>query len=262
MSKPTRYVLWATDAIAARLSTTTVCVSRSLQDVAIRSKIAPASKTLVMGHGSALGIDQSRFRPGTPADRLAARSNLGLSIDAVAVGYVGRLTNDKGITELATAFNSILDEFPNCVLIVAGPRDSTDALPAWVTTWLDTHPNVKYVGPTNAPETLYHAIDVLVLPTKREGLGLVALEASASGVPVITTTATGARDAVVPFVTGLAVAPGDPIALETALAFLIRNADLRSELGRMGPSTIAGRFSEPARIDDWMDLLRVHGKVR
>jgi glycosyltransferase involved in cell wall biosynthesis len=88
------------------------------------------------------------------------------------------------------------------------------------------------------------AMDVFVLPTYREGLGNVLLEAAAVGLPTITTDATGARDAIVAGRTGLQVPTGDPKALATALATLVRDPSLRSEMGRAGRAWVCEHFDQ------------------
>jgi glycosyltransferase involved in cell wall biosynthesis len=75
-------------------------------------------------------------------------------------------------------------------------------------------------------------MDVMVLPTWREGFPNVVLEAAASGIPVVTTLCTGSRDAVVPEVTGLLVPPGYPVAIREAVLQLLRNPERRCRMGK------------------------------
>jgi glycosyltransferase involved in cell wall biosynthesis len=77
----------------------------------------------------------------------------------------------------------------------------------------------------------YRVMDVLVLPTWREGFPNVVLEAAASGIPVVTTLCTGSRDAVVPEVTGLLIPPGYPAAIREAVLQLLRNPERRCRMG-------------------------------
>jgi glycosyltransferase involved in cell wall biosynthesis len=78
----------------------------------------------------------------------------------------------------------------------------------------------------------YRVMDVMVLPTWREGFPNVVLEAAATGIPVVTTLCTGSRDAVVPEVTGLLIPPGYPVAIREAVLQLLRNPVRRCRMGK------------------------------
>lgn len=89
----------------------------------------------------------------------------------------------------------------------------------------------------------YSAMNLLVLPTRREGFPNVALEAAASGIPVIATLTTGARDAVLPGLTGLLVPPGDPNALLESIQQLLSDP-LRCEvMGSAARRWVVQRFA-------------------
>jgi glycosyltransferase involved in cell wall biosynthesis len=85
-------------------------------------------------------------------------------------------------------------------------------------------------------------MDVLVLPSYREGFPNCALEAAAAGKPVVTTDATGAIDAVVHGFTGLVVPVGDAAALREALDRLLASPELRASFGRAGHERVARSF--------------------
>jgi glycosyltransferase involved in cell wall biosynthesis len=87
-------------------------------------------------------------------------------------------------------------------------------------------------------------MDVMVLPTWREGFPNAVLEASASSIPVITTESTGARDAVIPEVTGLLIPPGYPEAIYESVIKLLRDPDRRLRMGRAGRAWVLEHYSE------------------
>jgi glycosyltransferase involved in cell wall biosynthesis len=205
-----------------------LCNSDSLRNQALALRMGPASKLRLLGGGSSNGVDVERFSPGP--DTL--RTWLGLPLDAPVVGFVGRLTRDKGLPELVEAFDAILAARPHAHLLLVGWFDaSEDALGRALRSRINNHPRIHMTGYVADTAPYYRAMDVMVLPTWREGFPNVVLEAAASGIPVVTTLCTGSRDAVVPEVTGLLIPPGYPVAIREAVLQLLRNPELRCRMG-------------------------------
>jgi glycosyltransferase involved in cell wall biosynthesis len=115
---------------------------------------------------------------------------------------------------------------------------------------------VRFLGRREDKADLLAACDLLVLPSRREGLGVAALEAMACGRAVVASRVGGLADAVVHERTGLLVAPEDPDALAAALARLTRDAGLRARLGAAGPGRIAEGFSAAQMCDAYARLYR------
>jgi glycosyltransferase involved in cell wall biosynthesis len=173
------------------------------------------------------------------------RAGLGIDPGAPVVGYVGRLTRDKGIPELVEAFNQLRASLPNVVLLLVGWFDeSEDALTVFQRFQIEAHSRIVHTGFVADTAPYYRSMDLLVLPTWREGFPNVALEAAASGVPVITTLATGARDAVLSGVTGIRVPPGDPLTLSEAMITLLQHRRTRMEMGRAARRWVTAQFTD------------------
>ena len=216
-----------------------LCNSKSLRAKALAMRIAPAHKLHMIGNGSSQGVDIFRFSPG-PA---GIRQTIGIPPGVPVIGFVGRLTRDKGLPELIEAFDVILRTVPSARLLLVGWFDqSDDALDESLRRRILCHPGIVYTGyvPDTAP--WYRAMDMLVLPTWREGFPNVVLEAAATGIPVITTLSTGSRDAVLPEVTGLLIPAGYPQAIVEAVLRLLRNPPERLRMGRAGRAWIIERF--------------------
>jgi len=223
-----RRILLAAERLASACSHTVLCNSESLRSQALALRVAPASKLRLLGGGSSNGVDVERFSPGPSS----LRGQLGLPPDAPVVGFVGRLTRDKGLPELVEAFDAILAAKPQAHLLLVGWFDaSEDALSHELRSRIKNHPRIHMTGYVADTAPYYRAMDVMVLPTWREGFPNVVLEAAASGIPVVTTLCTGSRDTVVPEVTGLLIPPGYPVAISEAVLKLLGNPEHRCRMG-------------------------------
>jgi len=232
-------LLLTAERVASACAHHVLCNSESLRAKALALRIAPAHKVRMIGSGSSQGVDIFRFspRPGT------IREGLGIPRDVPVIGFVGRLTRDKGVPELIEAFEQIVRVVPTARLLLVGWFDqSDDALDESLRHRILSHPGIVYTGyvPDTAP--WYRAMDMLVLPTWREGFPNVVLEAAATGIPVITTLSTGSRDAVLAEVTGLLIPAGYPQAIVEAVLRLIRNRDECVRMGRAGRAWIIEQF--------------------
>ena len=236
-----RLLLLTMERLASACAHVIVCNSDSLRAEALALGIAPAGKFRLLGGGSSHGVDVGWFSPGTSE----IRSRLGISKCAPVVGFVGRLTRDKGLPELVEAFDEILANEPEVHLLLVGWFDAAeDALDGKLRARILRHPRIHYTGFVDDTAPYYRAMDVMVLPTLREGFPNAVLEAAATGIPVVTTLSTGSRDAVVPEVTGLLIPPGYPEALSEAVLKLIRNPERRREMGRAARAWVIKHYVE------------------
>lgn len=223
-----RQILSATERLAAACAQHVVCNSESLRAKALALRVAASGKLKLLGDGSSNGVDVERFSPGPTH----VRKRLGLPSNAAVVGFVGRLTRDKGVPELIAAFDNVLKAAPDTRLLLVGWfDDSEDALSEDLRAHIDRHPRIVRTGFVADTAPYYRAMDVMVLPTWREGFPNVVLEAAATAIPVIATLATGSRDAVLPEVTGLLIPPGHPEAITEAVLQLLRDPERRRRMG-------------------------------
>lgn len=237
-------LLWS-ERLAASCAQVVLCNSQSLRSAAMELRIAPAHKLRVLGYGSSNGVDVDRFCPETCAGKSAIRRELKIAESDPVLGFVGRLTKDKGIPELLVAFDQILERVPNCWLLLVGWFDrADDALDQHWREHILHHQRIWHTGYVKDTAPYYRAMDALVLATHREGFPNVVLEAAASGVPAITTESTGARDAVVPEVTGFLIPPGRPDAITEAALEMIRNEGKRKQMGVAARAWVMEKYSK------------------
>ncbi len=169
------------------------------------------------------GVDHHVFQPG---DRVAARRHLGIACNPVVL-FVGRIQPLKGVDVAVRALAALRD--PSAELVIVGGPSGPDgaheerALHALVEALGIAH-RVRFVAPQPHDELVswYRAADVCVVPSRTESFGLVALEAAASGTPVVAANVGGLRSLVAHGETGYLVETRDPAdyaeAIERVLA--------------------------------------------
>jgi lipopolysaccharide/colanic/teichoic acid biosynthesis glycosyltransferase len=260
-----RCLLALAERVSCRCAHYVLCVSHSVRQRAIELGLAPADRLVVLGAGSFNGVDVARFAP-TPervAQAAQIRRELGIPADAPVIGFVGRFTRDKGIAELVQAYQTVRARFPEARLMLLGRFESGDPVPEAARRFIETAPGVIHVGYVPDPAAHYQAMDMLALPTYREGYPTVVLEAAAAGKPVVATRATGAVDAVEDGVTGLLVPVGDAAALADALLRLLGDAKLSAAMGAAGQVGVARDHTTERVCADlvsfYRQLLRSHG---
>lgn len=217
------WLLTLMEKVTCWAATDIVAVSFSLRDEYQAKGLNGTKEVKVLRHGSSNGVDSSLFVENA-ALRTRARAELDLSPGDLLVTFIGRINLDKG-ADVFLRMASQLSGRHDLVFLMQG-SDEDPALAAL----RSSIPALKTKGWGDTLGTLA-ATDVIVLPTLREGFPNVILEAACMGAPAITTTATGARDAVVDGVTGILVRPGDVESLSEAVMQLSRNAVLRRQMG-------------------------------
>lgn len=260
-----RALLRWTERVSCALATRVLCVSRSVARAAVEEGVCPAAKIDVLLSGSGNGVDATgRFSPdGVPGARSEVRRRLSIPADAVVVGFVGRLVRDKGVVELAGAWRTLRDREPMVHLLVVGDFEPQDPVPEDVRALLRRDPRVHLVGWQQDTPAYYAASDIVTLPSYREGLPNVPLEAAAMGLPVVATRVPGCIDAVVDGVTGSLVPARDAQALAAALQRYACDPALRVAHGHAGRARVLREFSREAvwgaLHGEYLRLLREHG---
>lgn len=246
-----RRILSLTERLTMACAHQVVAVSPSLRDRTLELNLVPAGKLLTLNQGSVNGI-----RPLNP-DRAQVeqlRHELGVPAGAVVFGFVGRFTRDKGIRELVEAFRRLRERHTGAVLLLVGEFEEGDPVDAVTRRQIQETDGILRPGYAADVTPYYGLMDVLVLPTYREGFPTVALEGASVGLPLITTDATGARDAVQDGVTGIQFEVGDVGALYAAMERLLLNAGLRLQYGQNARRRVLEEFSQGEIWDAWDTL--------
>lgn len=255
-----RWILECTEWLACHTANSVRCVSPSILERIVALRLAPAARCIVIGNGTADGIVVGRYTPINKSSSTAdqVRQKLMIPDDAPVIGFVGRMTHDKGIRELYEAFR-LLQVNHRCLrLLLVGEFEEGDPVPGLLRKRIEADPAVVRTGFVKDVERYYRAMDVTALPTYREGFGTALLEAQSSGVPVVTTNVTGAADAILDGETGLRVPVGNVDALATALDRLLSSPGLRARMSSAGRAWVEKNF----RAEDlWREILTYYNSL-
>lgn len=235
--------------IICKLSNKIIPISHEMIDFALNEGLGKRSKYEVMLNGSACGVDLERFASEKrESSRNKIRSEINIPESAVVVGTVARLTGDKGINELVEAFDAISNEIPSLYLLLVGDQEEKDRLLPSTEQVISNNPRIKVVGWQANPLPYYAAMDIFCLPTYREGFGEVNLEAQAMGLPVVSTNVIGPRESIENNETGFLVAPKSCQALIMPLKKLVKDAELRENMGQKGKKRVEQMFDRKDMI--------------
>ena len=193
------------------------------------------------------------FKPVTAQARSVLKKKFGLSKNTVF--YVGRLGPEKEIDVIIRAIAIVREKIPDVCLAIAGHGSEEEKLKR-LTTELNLNGNVKFFGTLYGPELneLYDACDIFAIMSASETQGMTLLQAMACGLPVV-----GARALSLPEYindqNGFLVERGDHAALAERMIFLLKNPEIKKELGK-GGLDYSEQFSANRIADEWEKIYR------
>jgi len=230
-----RQLLIITERITALFAHKIICISPSLQELGIKNRIFNSSKSTVINKGSSNGINLKRFSPESINKELKDKLKVELGLeDKFVFGFIGRISDRKGINELYMAFIRLSVIFSDIALVIVGRFEEPQIADKNIINSIKSHKNIRVTGPQKNVPLYFSLMDVFVLPSWSEGFGNVMIEASAMGVPVIGTDATGIRDSMSHNLNGIMIAPHSAYELENAMLQLYKNREMRETFGKNG----------------------------
>ena len=190
------------------------------------------------------GVDCERFRPPTAEERVQARIALGISYGEFVVSAVGALESRKGHRYLIEAIARfiLMASSIKVKCLIAGQGSIRGELERTIAK-LGCAEEVRLLGRIDDARELLWASDAFAMPSVNEGLGVAALEAMASAVPVIVSDVGGLRESVQHDRSGIVVPVARPQAIATALGRLAESARFRSELGAAARARVTENYS-------------------
>lgn len=250
---PGRLVLKTIEKITCNNATSIECVSKSNLEMGIKEGLFPREKVTVVWNGSTGGVDLSRFDYSKRGQwRKEIREELGYAGNDFVYGFVGRITRDKGINELFRAFFILNDDSK---LLLTGSMEGENTLDASLLKEAREHPNIQFHDSVTDIERYFAAIDVLILPSYREGFGNVVIEAGAVGTPAIVSDIPGSTDTIDRDKTALVVPVKDASALAEAMK-RIRGMDCAA-MGRNAAEFAKEKFDSNVLCQKILERKRV-----
>ncbi|MCR5151224.1 MAG: glycosyltransferase [Clostridiales bacterium] len=207
--------------------------SHGIRNFALSEKLYPAKKSCVVWNGSASGVDLERYDLSLREQwRSEVRKELGIEPDDIVFNYAGRMTADKGINELLSAFFRIAQKNAGAKLLILGLMDNDGTVNEELYNSANSSPQVIMPGSKEDVERYYAASDIFVSPSYREGFGLVIIEAEAMGLPAIASNVPGQIDAIIPDETGLLFEVKSVESLTNTMERLLKDSELRKKMGK------------------------------
>lgn len=221
--------------------------SKEDRETAVYKRIIDIDKIIFIGNG----VDINKFNINNSNDNwLEKRKEFGIDSKAKVICFIGRIVREKGIVDLIYAFENILNDLPEAILLIIGDNEAnerdikTKNEVISLIDKFDIREKVVFTGYRNDIRNLLAMADVFVLPSYREGMPRSIIEAMAMGKPVVATNIRGCREEVFNGKTGFLVPIKNPRKLATAILKILKNEKLASKMGQNGRIRVEAEFNE------------------
>lgn len=225
------------DIIALRFMSAIVAVSNKIKDDLVKEGINDR-KIHVVQNAVELIADDMRLQQ----QRHSIRRKYAIKDEEIVLGYVGRLSEEKGLKYLVEAASSLAQSDVSFRLLVIGDGPQREEIKRLLQgTIVEKH--VVFAGFQKDVTGMLSAFDIFVLPSLTEGTSMALLEAMVCGLPVVATAVGGTPKVIVSGQNGILVPAAEPEALVHAVLQLIEDEPLRNKLGNEAKKTIESDFS-------------------
>lgn len=222
-----------------------VCVSRSVSEYCAARLRIPADKLVVIPNG----IDVAAYADLQPANL----ANFEPAPSRRVIVFVGRLHRQKGLDWLLSFAPRLFEQLPDHDLLLVGEGPERRRLETRVRA-LGLDQRIRFTGWSPQVPGILRASELLILPSRWEGMPNVLLEAMAAGLPIVTTQAEGVQELLGPLADEQSVAFGDQETFLARLRRLAENRQLAAALGRQNRERVERNFSRQAMLQAYEDL--------
>ena len=238
-----RRILMFMEKLSCSCATQVICVSEGVRKQLVVDGLCKEGKGKVVGYGTAGGIRVDYFSREAIIGAPDKRAELAIPKDAFVFSFVGRIVKDKGINELVAAFDKLSQEY-HVSLILVGPQErDLDPINMETEEVIRENSHIHAVGRQSDVRPYLAASDAFVLPSYREGVGMVLLEANAMDVPCIASDIIGCNDVVTVGVNGELVQPRCTDALYQKMKEWVEHRERVAELAKGCRNYVCSRYS-------------------
>ncbi|HVS77085.1 MAG TPA: glycosyltransferase family 4 protein [Steroidobacteraceae bacterium] len=237
--------------LVAQPTDAAVCVSQAVRELTVSRYHVPPQRVRVARNG----IPLEALRSAGAGARSRVRAELGIEPGRAVLAIIGRLHPVKGHRAMLTMLPAILRSCPRALLLVIGDGPERAACEDLARA-LGVSQHVRFLGRRGDVPRLLAAVDLVLMPSQSEGLGLAAIEALAAARPVIAFAAGGLPEVVQDGVNGRLVQPGDDEAFTHAVIDTLRDSGRRFSYAR-GAASSAQRFGVDAHVRRLIDCYRM-----
>ena len=239
--KMRKLLMWM-EKLTCACATEVICVSNGVRNTFAADGICPLKKSVVLGSGSATGIDLEYFDPSL-VDDTAMRCELGIAREDFVFIFVGRIVTDKGMNELVASFDRLSKEYFHIHLVIVGPEE-TEQNPITEESRSIIKENVRIhaIGRRSDVRPYLLGADAFVFPSYREGFGMVLIEANAMGIPAISSDIIGCNEVIIPGENGDIIPAKDEEALYSKMKEWVEDPDKVSEMAAKARELVVARF--------------------
>ena len=203
-----------------------IAVSESVKITSIKIRHIPSNRILVIHNG----IPLEEFKLREPSEVEVEKKRLGINVGSHVIGTIAKLREEKGVEYLLKAIPDVLNAFPDTIFIIVGDgilRNQLENLGKE----LKISQNLMFLGYCENVANSLSIFDIKVLPSLREGFGLVIVEAMTMGKPVIASNVGGVHEILKEGETGLLVPPKNPKAIAEKINYLLNNEEKAKSMG-------------------------------
>jgi glycosyltransferase involved in cell wall biosynthesis len=230
-------LLLAADALANKGASRVIAVSESVQRYLLEHEDLPTSKVAMIPNGLAA----EEFVPPSAGENELARAAWKIPAKSFVIGGVGRLVPQKNLRLFLNVAAQLLPKHPNLLFVIAGSGPLESELRSHAAA-LGIAEKVRFLGHVTDRASLYHALDLLLMPSDFEGTPMALLEAMASGLPVLASGVDGIAEVCTDGVDALLVPPGDVNGFAEAMERVIKEEGFREMLGANARKRVLARY--------------------
>lgn len=234
-----RKILMAMERVSCALATDVIAVSDGVRKQLIQDNITK-KEIQIIWNGSINGIDVEFFNRNKVKDIEIKRINF----DDFVFGFIGRVVKDKGVNELIEAFVKLTENYKNVKLLMLGSFEDSDPINDYSREQIKSNKSIIYLGQQKDVKPYMKRMNTFVLPSYREGFGIVLMEAGAMELASISTNISGCNEVIINNDTGILVEKENVNELLERMIFFVKNKELIEKMGKAARKSVYNRFNQ------------------